>query len=279
MNPSLDFEAIVRGANEVAERVAKLLRGVKDPGRPAIGEWNIAELACHVAFVGEGDTSVAKGLAPPPEDWGDTATNLGPDAVTAFNDNVLAADGERDLSVLADRIAAGTAAFREAVAGANGDDLVYWLGGVKMPLWTIASHLLSELELHGFDIARADGVKWSIDPAHAAVAFEFFAHFLSAEPRTAAGFINQPQAAGLNARIEVRLRGFSRAVFAIDDGVLTIEEPGERADCVVSADPVDLLLVSYNRKGMWGPILRGQLTAWGRRPWLAPRLTRLLRTP
>ena len=38
-------------------------------------------------------------------------------------------------------------------------------------------------------------------------------------------------------------------------------------------------LVAYGRVGQLGPILRGQLIAWGRRPWAALRLNSFIRNP
>ena len=39
------------------------------------------------------------------------------------------------------------------------------------------------------------------------------------------------------------------------------------------------LLVAYGRVRQLGPILRGQLIAWGRKPWAAPRLNSFIRNP
>ena len=39
------------------------------------------------------------------------------------------------------------------------------------------------------------------------------------------------------------------------------------------------LLVVYGRRSQWPGILRGQLRAWGRRPWLGPRFQRLFVRP
>jgi hypothetical protein len=39
---------------------------------------------------------------------------------------------------------------------------------------------------------------------------------------------------------------------------------------------VALLLVVYGRVGLWGQLARGRLLAWGRRPWLGPKLGQAL---
>jgi hypothetical protein len=65
----------------------------------------------------------------------------------------------------------------------------------------------------------------------------------------------------------------------IRDGALTVTREDGPVDCHVSADPVALLLVAYGRRSQWGPIVTGKLVAWGRKPWLGPRLVRYLVTP
>ena len=50
-------------------------------------------------------------------------------------------------------------------------------------------------------------------------------------------------------------------------------------DCHISADPVAFLIVAYGRGSQWPPILRGKITAWGRKPWRAFGLMRLLVNP
>ena len=65
----------------------------------------------------------------------------------------------------------------------------------------------------------------------------------------------------------------------IDDGNVTVTGDGESVDCHVSAEPVALLLIAYGRRSQWVPIMTGKLIAWGRKPWLGPRLVRYLVTP
>ena len=68
-----------------------------------------------------------------------------------------------------------------------------------------------------------------------------------------------------------------RAYFTLRDGMLKIDGGApERVDCHLSVDRVDYLLIGFGRKAQWGPIAKGKVLAWGRRPWLAMRLSRLL---
>ena len=67
---------------------------------------------------------------------------------------------------------------------------------------------------------------------------------------------------------------------SFSDGRLSVD-PGEhpRIDVHISGDPVATLLVVYKRRSQWPSILTGRLAAWGRKPWVAFRLTSYLVAP
>ena len=186
----------------------------------------------------------------------------------------------RDVDALADRIEAAADEFLAATEALGGDGGRPWLvEGVELPLSCFACHLLNESLVHGYDIARAEGAQWDVDPSHARlVILGFILPVFSALPPGA--LVDQRRAAGLRARYEVRLRGGGRAQLVFHDGGLSVEAPSSRkVDCRLLADPVDLLLVGWGRKSQWASIARGRLLAWGRRPWLGVRLRSLLRNP
>ncbi|CAN5189865.1 hypothetical protein BH18ACT4_BH18ACT4_02820 [soil metagenome] len=59
-----------------------------------------------------------------------------------------------------------------------------------------------------------------------------------------------------------------------------MDEPSSRrADCHLWVDPAPFLLVAWGRKSQWEAVFRGQIVAWGRRPWLGPRLRGLMHNP
>jgi putative sterol carrier protein len=69
-------------------------------------------------------------------------------------------------------------------------------------------------------------------------------------------------------------------VLSFDRGAVTVApKDGQRADCVINADPASFLLVGYGRASQWGPIMRGKLLAAGRKPWRALRFNSLLVNP
>jgi SCP-2 sterol transfer family len=153
---------------------------------------------------------------------------------------------------------------------------VPWHAGLRMPLSTLLAVACGEYLVHGRDIARAAGRRWPVPADWARTVFfgllPIVPHYLRAE-----------QAHGRPARYDIRLRGehAARAVFTVEDGVLTVGWPaaGQHADCYLSADPWAFLLVLYGRSGPLKPALTGRILAWGRRPWLAFTLPTLFRKP
>ena len=142
---------------------------------------------------------------------------------------------------------------------------------------TVLAVALGELLVHGLDLGRATGTAWEIEPVDARLVLGNIGDLLP--------LLVDPVTAGqLTATIEVRLRGSGPAeppiVLVFTDGRLSVGPgPAPRADVRISAEPVAFLLISYGRLGQWRPILTGRVLAWGRRPWIALRLTRYLVDP
>lgn len=90
--------------------------------------------------------------------------------VAAANAAFLASDPERRPSVLAERHAVGEEALLAYVDEVVGDPVVEAFRGVRVPLSTLLAVELSEVLVHGHDIARAAGLAWPVERAHAAVA-------------------------------------------------------------------------------------------------------------
>lgn len=269
------------------ERVTGLLRSVRHPEAEAVGHWSLAEVAMHlsqawiiVPSLAADDLSDVHQLLPHLEGAAGPSLikdmwDLGGVTMTGVN-----TDPERDLHVLADRIDSRAGAFLDTLdAESVGRSHAWIVEGVTAGLPMLMCHLLNETIVHGYDIARGDGRRWPIPRSHAALVVEgFLVPVLSAlGPRT---MVDQEAAKGLQATYQIHVRGGGRYWFSFEDGNLAISRPGSgRVDCHISADPVALLLVAWGRRSQWPAIARGQLVAWGRRPWLGPRFRTLLRSP
>jgi uncharacterized protein (TIGR03083 family) len=282
-----DWEQTQDALRDEVRRVTALLRSVRDPQAPAVGDWSIAEVAMHLSqawivvpgLAGRnlsGIYEVMPGLAGVAGDslirdmWElNEVTSLG-----------VRSDPERDLAVLADRIEARAQEYLSECAGQSAEELRPWLiEGTTVRLSTLTGHLLNETLMHGCDIARADGRKWPIKPSHAAMVLSrFIIPVIQAVDSRA--LVDEARAAGLRATYDLRIRGADRFHFIFDDGALRVEEPSAcRVDCHISADPVAFLLVVWGRQSQWTAIAKGRLMAWGRKPWLGPRLRSMLRNP
>jgi hypothetical protein len=193
----------------------------------------------------------------------------------------LKSDAERDLAVLAGRIEERAEEYLGACAGHSPDEPRPWLiEGTAVPLSALTCGLLSETIMHGYGIARAAGRKRRIAPAHAAmVVRQFFVPVMqTCEPRT---FVNAEKAAGLHATYQLHLRGGGRLHFVFDDGALRVEEQSSTrwVGCHILADPAAFFMVFWGRQSQWNAIAKGQLIAWGRKPWLGFKFRSLIRNP
>lgn len=282
-----DWKQGQEALREEVARVTSLLRSIHDSHLPALGVWNIGELAVHLSQAWRGIPAMARrDLSPIYEVLPDIAGTAGDSVMKDIWDlgdlmiRAVKTDPERDLGVLADRIEGEADRYFAECVGADPNEPVPWMvEGFTLPRSIFTYHLLDETVVHAYDIARAAGRKWRIEPSHAAMALGRFVFpvWQAAPPRM---FVNGAKAAGLRATYDMRLRGGDRFYFVFNDGDLTIEKPSSRTvDCHISADPVAMLLVAFARRSQWPAIATGKLMAWGRKPWLGFQLRSLLRNP
>lgn len=268
-------------------RVTSLLRSARNPEARAIGDWSLAELAIHLHQACVMVTALARDdLSDVHKVWPHVAGRSGgslTDDLWDFSQVTVAgvtSQTERELAVLADRIEAQAELFFHCLEVELAGRRHAWVvEGVTVGTTVLVCHLLNEMVVHGYDIARADGRPWPIRTAHARLVLEgFLVPIVSAlGPRT---MVDQSAAGGVRATYELHVRGGSRHLFTFDDGALTVEPSGtRRVDCHISADPVAMVLVAWRRKSQWPAIARGELVAWGRKPWLATRFQRMMRNP
>ncbi|QFU92723.1 hypothetical protein YIM_37830 [Amycolatopsis sp. YIM 10] len=256
---------------EVVPRLFELVRSIPDAGSASVGAWTVGEVAAHLSHVFRFDTDAIAGKPVPDA----VVTSAG---MAEVNAKMLTRDEERDPAALADRLGALAVEFDDVVSCSR-TATTGWLQGVRVPPSVVACHLLEECLMHGHDIAEAVGRPWAISRHHAVLAVEGgVLPLIEALPPTA--FVDQEKAGAFRGRFELRLRGGGRTTMVFDRGSLTLDPGSARAvDAHIRADPSALMLVFIGRRGLWKPLVGGQLAAWGPRPWKLARLLTAISPP
>ncbi len=256
--------ALARAADELCALVASSPNaGVAVPG----SDWSVGEIAAHVVVGTEAYVGYLSGHTEPFVDVSDIAGG----SLARSSADRLAAEPEREVASLVERMRSASSALVEETDGRSPDEVVIWHGH-PVALGDMLGIGLGEYLLHGRDIATALSRPWIIRADDARLV-------LGAALPLLPLLVDPVSTAHVHARYDLRVRGGARVAVTISDGELTVADDGQRADCHVSADPVALLLIAYGRRSQWFPILTGKLLAWGRKPWLGPRLVRYLVAP
>ncbi len=273
----IDGRAARRALEAAAGRSAGLLRTAGHGGsRVRASEWTVAELGVHLvmglrAYRGllEGRTDLVPSGFP--------EASIFPERIKAVTAAMLDTEPERDPGVLAGLVQAEAAAFLAVAAEHAGEDGIptpFYGEGSTLSVAAVTCLLLGEQLMHGWDLARTLRRPWPISAADA--------HLMAgAYPSMLPLAIDPQAAAGVDLACEIRLRGGgARIVVRVRDGRVEVAAPGAGpVDCHLSADPVAFALVAYGRLSQWHAIGRGQLLAWGRRPWTALRFRSLFFNP
>ncbi len=268
---AVDWKEAQSAVLEMGARVGALVRSVRRPDARCLGDWTVVELAAHLSHAMDGVFAMAKGGGGILEDiW-----KLG-DLTGAL----VIGEAEKDPVKLGDRIEASVEEAIAWMAESIEDDLRTWfVPKVDVPLSFLTCHLLNELTVHGWDIAKAEGVPWPIPKATARLVVEGFV--LQVMTRLGSQLAHPENAKGVRVTYYLHLRGGGGATIRFDDGDLTVTPgpPTGRIDCHISADPVGFLLVTWGRISQWNAIGKGQLLAYGRKPWMGLKLRSMVRNP
>jgi hypothetical protein len=125
---------------------------------------------------------------------------------------------------------------------------------VRSDLPTALSYQLFDFLAHGFDIARATGRPWYIDPADAALVLR--ASLPALRPWVSKDVVSGPS--------QRTVLAFAEADFALaiqtGEGAYHVE-PAARDDAVAEADPVDLFLALTGRQAASDPAI-ARIASW-----------------
>ncbi|MCW7941316.1 sterol-binding protein [Streptomyces hygroscopicus] len=263
-------EGLGQAIRETAGDIAALLRAAADTTVPVPGsQWTLGEAAAHLAQANELMADLAAGFERP---YGDGT----PQSLAEANERALAVFGERDAQPLATMIEEQAGVFLDAVARSAADGTADRTLGTPlgpMDQAVLASYLLTHMLGHGYDLARALGRPHMINRVRVGLCLPFL---LVAMERVA----DAAATAGLTARYTLRLRGGSAFGVTFNDGAVDVTpEPLNRPDCTILTEPITFLLMALGRRDPLRAMARGQVLAWGRKPWLAPRFPTLFTAP
>ena len=249
----------------VADRLAALLETLPSASTPVSARWTVRDAAAHLICSASLYAELAVGAgAPYPQ--------FSPSAVGEANAARIADIADTDPRTLAKGLTTAVAEFLDATAARRGDTTVCWHGDITLTLAELTGLLVGEQLVHGYDIAAATGIPWSISVDDAALAFVGYRAVLL---RT----VDPDGARGHTATYRVDLGVAGRLTVRFTDGVVALV-PAYRGpvDCEITADPVAMLLVATGRLPQAGAITLGLLWAGGPRPELALGYGRLFRT-
>lgn len=265
---------------EVGGRFADLVSSTP-PATMATAHWSVADTAAHVAVVASFYAHLARPEATP-HPFGafiDRLEQTTTATVADLNERALREHPERDPQELAARLRADIATFLAATEGDHPPQPLPWLGGSQVPLAGLAAHLLNELLIHGWDIARATRSQWEIPPAYAAMFFELFMVGMISSGYGRLLDDNKPPPPDRRTAVEFRSPHTSPVTLALDNGLVVVEEPRADNDVRVRFDPPTMNLMLFGRLSRARAALTGKVVAWGRRPWLLPDFLRTMRLP
>jgi uncharacterized protein (TIGR03083 family) len=278
-----DGLALRQALEHASKQVAVLIRDGAPLDGPVPGlEWTKAQLVAHLWAICEAFATTLRG-----EDFVESfgkefagSYGSGPtlrDAVAAVNARVVKNASFPNPVAAADALTSGAARLLAAFdvhSDLSTQRPAPWYGPeIALPAGNLIALAVSELLVHGYDLARAVGADLRPSPesgnAATAVAAAVMSEML---PRV----LDKRSASGFAGSFEIRVRGGQRFVLRIADGRAWSEPAESRdVDCVLSLSAYDALLMGYNRTPVWRAIASGKAWAFGRRPWLGLRFNRL----
>jgi hypothetical protein len=258
---------------DAVARSAELWRHIDKPDAPAPGlAWTAAETAAHVVGDLRDYTQALTRHANGYMTHANRPTESPSRLSAKVNARHLEEVPERNLHRLADMLEYAADAYLNVAVNVDPSVDIATPNGLVIAPCTIAALLLGEQLIHGLDIARTANIPW---PIPAADALMVIPGVLTVAPQ----YLHPRRAAGVHVSFELRMRGGASYRMAVDNGTAVVTAPGQRADCTITADPVAFLLLGYGRISQLSPVLRGQLRAGGRKPWLAMKFGRLISSP
>lgn len=250
------------------------------PDRAVTAHWSLADTMAHLCAVAAMGVALVTGRPPdlPVPTLREMRGRTTMDTISRLNSEVLRHYTERRVPVLAARLRTDVEEVLRAAAEAGPEREVSWLGDARLPIAGLLAHLLNELNIHSWDIARALGKTWVIDPADAALFIDLFMVGLT---RHGYGRLLDRDGPAFPGRISVnfRHRFGPEVALALVAGRVTVEPPDPRPDVRITVDPAAFTLMLFGRMSRLRAVLGGKVSVSGRRPWRLRVFLKTMRGP
>jgi uncharacterized protein (TIGR03083 family) len=260
------FDLFQRAGRRV-ERILSALpgHGVRSDTPIPHLKWTVGELAAHLIQGVEIASELQQGKPSPFTDM---------HRISEVNDRLLSEYGERNIQVLLPQFSQNIRQIEQRFRDMPDDFRVPFHAGLMFSPAQAMAMMSSELLVHGWDLAQVINEEFVIDPADARLMIYTIATVM---PHV----LDREAARGFSATYELRIRDGAcfRLLFEEGDLALSHVEPGGPADCRITADASTFLLMGYGRGSQLLPLLKGKVIAWGRKPWLAGKFTKLIKSP
>ena len=262
------LDALRRAAAATGELLASISDSDADVPVPGLA-WTVAETAAHLVALLRQSAAFASGARDGAAERAALPASVGiGERMALANARELDRLGERRIPVLRQLLESSVDEYAAAIAGHRDGGAVETAFGPEDPEVMTAA-LVAEQLVHGFDLARAVGRRWTIDPDAARLALTGLAPLLPY-------MVDAEAIREVRARIEVRIAGAPPFTLVLDYGRAAVVPADGHCDCWIQAQPVPYLLTGYGRVNRWLPLLRRQIRAGGWRPWIAARLASYL---
>jgi uncharacterized protein (TIGR03083 family) len=263
-----------------AERFGALVRSAGRGQAMATRDWTVADAAAHVLSLAAHYAVLFDPAAPrlpvPDLDRILAATHV--DNVREANAVVLGHLPERDPERLADSLLDSVERLLGATEDADPREPVRWLGDSLVPTAGVLAHLVNELLVHGWDIARALGRPWPMADADAAL---FTDEFLVGMIRRDYGLLLETGVRVPRRTIGVEFRSAytAPARLILQDGRVHVGADDEPVDARVTFRPARFNLMLFGRISVARALVRRDVVIAGPRPWLLPTFLRVVHMP
>ncbi len=246
----------------------------------ATREWTVADTAAHVLSLATWYATLfdprAARLPVPDLDRLLSAATV--DNVRDANATVLRHLPERDPARLADDLQQAVDHLLTATADADPGRPVRWLGDALVPTAGVLSHLVNEVLVHGWDVARALSRPWPMPDRDAAL---FLDEFLIGMIRRDYGNLLGTGVRRPRRPVTVEFRSAHTATtsLVLSHGRVRIGTADDPPDARVTFRPARFNLMLFGRLSVPHALLRRDVVIGGPRPWLLPSFLRVVHMP